>query len=79
MSEPTAPDPHELIVAREERVALLKRALLAMTSRERTVLLKHEVGGERLGTIARAMHISISEASELLDRARRHMHTIANA
>lgn len=69
-----ARDPFDLVVEREDRVQRIKQALLAMSERERQVLLlDHAPPAEPLPRIARRLRISIEEAERHLASARRRL------
>ncbi len=74
-----ARDPFDLVAEREERVARIKQALLAMSERERQVLVEHELRGASLARVARAIGISSEEADRHLARARQRLSGIRGA
>lgn len=79
MQSITTGDPFDVLVERQERVEKHKQALLAMSDRERRVLLRHELRAEPLRRIALTMGITNSQARRALASARARIERIADA
>ena len=79
MQSTTTADPFDVLVERQERVEKLKQALLAMSDRERRVLLRHDLRAEPLRRIAQTMRITNNQARRALASARARIERIADA
>jgi DNA-directed RNA polymerase specialized sigma24 family protein len=60
-SDNVAADAHEVLVERDERTARMRKALLAMSERERQVLIRHRRGWP-ISDIARDLGFSQDDA-----------------
>jgi RNA polymerase sigma-70 factor (ECF subfamily) len=72
-------DDCEAAVLRSERVAELRRALDALPSRQRDVVIARDVVGRRPGEIAATLAVSIGAVDSLLMRARRRLALVVRA
>jgi hypothetical protein len=69
VSEPSTPDCLTLVIEREERVAMFRRALTRMSPLEQQVLLRRVCGGQPFATVAHGVGLPLSGVRDLFASA----------